>query len=146
MPTGKPATRRPARDAVEHGELFGHADRRIVERDGVAQHDESRVLRAARQAGGDDVGRRHDAVAVLVVLVDADAVEAERGGVFQQVHVGVVDLVALHRIEQALVDIDPDRAVLLAEVVRQIGPGHQVEPGEFHRRFPGFGFLNSGWQ
>ena len=30
-------------------------------------------------AGGDDVGRRHEPVAVLVVLVDADAVEARAG-------------------------------------------------------------------
>ena len=35
--------------------------------------------------------------------------------------------------KQALVDIDPDRPVLLPEIVGQIGPWHQVEPGELHR-------------
>src|SRR5207253_10698298 len=58
---------------------------------------------------------------------------------------GVVDLVALDRIEQPLVDVDPHRAVLLAEVVGQIGPGHQVEPGELHVRIlrnpPAGGFI-----
>src|SRR5207245_2371985 len=31
-------------------------------------------------------------------------------------------------------DVHPDRAVLLAEVVGQVRPRHQVEPGEFHGR------------
>ena len=41
---------------------------------------------APRERRGDEVGRGHQAVAVLVVLVDADAVEAERVGVFELVH------------------------------------------------------------
>ena len=77
------------------------------------------------------------------MLVHADAVEAQRGGVFQKVHISIVDLVTFHRIEQPGVDVDPHRAVLLPEVVRQIRPRHQVEPGEFHRRAPFPGALRS---
>ena len=125
-----------ARDAVEHREFFGDAHRRIIERDGIAEHDEADVLGPARQRGGDDVRARHQAVAVLVMLVAADGVEADVGGIFEEIEIGVVDLVALHRIEQLLVDVDPDRTVLLPEIVRQIGPRHQVEPCELHGRAP----------
>ena len=121
-----------ARNAVEHREFFGDAHRRIVERDGIAEHHEADIRCPPRKPRRDDVRRGHDAVAVLVMLVDADAVEAERAGIFEHVHVGVVDLVRLCGVEQARVDIDPDRAVLLPEIVRQKGPRHQVEPREFH--------------
>ena len=122
----------PAGNAVEHGEFLGHADRRIVQRDRIAEHDDRRVLRPPRQRGGDQVRRGHQPVTILVMLVDADAVEAERVGVFEQVEVVVINLVALHRVVQPVVDIDPDGAVLLPEIVRQMRPGHQVEPREAH--------------
>src|SRR4028118_1060753 len=44
---------------------------------GVADAGDRRRGGPPGQAGGDDVRGRHEAVAVLVVLVDADAVEAE---------------------------------------------------------------------
>src|SRR5437762_10478811 len=49
----------PARDDVEHRELLRDADRRVVERDRVAEHEEVRILAAARERGGHQVGRRH---------------------------------------------------------------------------------------
>ena len=106
---GKARHQPAAADAVQHGELLGDPHRRIIEGDGVAQDDDGRVRGAPRQARGDDVGRRHDAVAVLVVLINADAVEADGPGIFAQVRIGVVDLVAPGRIEQALIDIHPHR-------------------------------------
>src|SRR3712207_8729659 len=54
------------------------------------------------------------------VLVDADAVEAERVGVLELVHVVVIDLVAEDWVVERVRDIHPHRAVRLAEIVRQI--------------------------
>ncbi len=122
----------PAGDHVQHGELLRHADGRVVERDRVADDADGRPRRPARQPGGDDVRRRHEPVAVLVVLVHADAVEAERVGVFELVHVLVVHEVPLTRVVELARNVDPHRAVLLPEVVGQIRPGHQVEPRESH--------------
>ena len=58
-------------------------------------------LRALGQRGGDEVGRRHQAVGVLVVLVDADAVEAELVGVGERVDVFAVEVVAFDRDRRA---------------------------------------------
>ena len=66
---------------VEHGELLGHAERRVVERQRVADDGDLHSVRLAGEDRGDEVGRRHEAVGVLVVLVDADAVEAQLLGV-----------------------------------------------------------------
>ena len=133
---GEPGDQPSAADAVEHRELFGHPDRRVVQRDRVADHTDRSAAGPAGQTGGDDVRARHDPVAVLVVLVDADAVEPELVGVLELVHVLVVHGVGPGRVEQLAVDVDPDRPVLLPEVVRQIRPRHQVEPGELHRNDP----------
>ena len=119
-------------DAVQHGELLGDPDRRVVEGDRVADDADRRVAGAAGQPGGDEVGARHDAVAVLVVFVDADPVEAELVGVLEQIHVRVVHGIGAGRVEQRVGDVDPDRARRLAEVVGQVRPWHEVEPGELH--------------
>ena len=129
----------PARDAVDHGELFGHPRRRIVEREAVAEHADRRVGGAARQRRGDQVRRRHQAVAVGVVLVAADGVEAALGRVLELVEELVVHVMRALGVEQRGVDVDPDGGVLVLEVVGQLLVGHQVEPEEFHRRLPGGG-------
>ncbi|WBL35213.1 hypothetical protein O0235_10475 [Tepidiforma flava] len=64
----------------------------------------------------------------------ADAVEADFFGELEFIEVFVVDAVRLFGVEEAVVDIDPDGAVLFLEVVRQVGPGHEVEPVELHGR------------
>src|SRR5207245_3663680 len=48
-----------------------------------------------------------------------------------------VDVMALARIVERVGNIDPHRAVLRAEIVRQVRPRHQVEPGEFHGSLSG---------
>ena len=121
-----------AGDHVDHGELFGHAGRRVVQRQRVAHDADRRIGGAARQRGRDQVGRRHQAIAVGVVLVHAHRVEAAVGGVFELVHEVVVHVVRAARIEQRGVDVDPDRGVLVAEAGRQLGVGHQVEPHQAH--------------
>ena len=125
-----------ARHHVEHGHFLGHAGGRVVERDRLAEQQDRHVLGAAREGGGHQLGRGHHPIGVLVMLVDADAVEAERGRVFELVEVLVIDAVAFDGVVEAGVDIDPDGAVGLAEVLRQVGPGHQVEPVEFHGESP----------
>ena len=82
-----------AGDAVDHGELFCDAGRRIVQCQRVAHHADRGVGGAARQRRGDQVRRRHQSVAVRVVLVDADRVVAAIGGVFELVHEVVVHVV-----------------------------------------------------
>src|SRR5215470_8994940 len=80
-----------------------------------------------------------------MMLVAANAVEAERLRVLELVEVLVVDVVALARIVERVRNVDPHRAVLGAEVVRQVRPRHQVEPGELHERLrvTGLGARNS---
>ncbi len=133
----------PAGDHVEHRELLGHADRRVVERDRVADHADGRLAGAARQGSGNQIWRGHHPVAVLMMLVDRDRVEAQRFGVLELVHIVVVDVVTAGRLVDGVRDIDPHRAVLGPEVFVQVGPGHQVEPGEFHVVLPASGW--SGW-
>jgi hypothetical protein len=71
-----------------------------------------------------------------VVFVDADAIEAEFGGEFEEVEVVVVDAMAFDGVVEAGIDVDPDAAVLLPEVIRQVGIGHEVEPVELHAAPP----------
>ena len=125
-----------ARQHVEHGHLLGNPQRRIVERDRITQHDQRGLRRAARQGRGHDVGRRHQTVGVGVMLVHADAVEADALGEFELVEILVIDAVAELGLVHAARQIDPHRTVLLPEIVRHVRPRHQVEPGEFHGHCP----------
>src|SRR4029079_12934079 len=70
--------------------------------------------------------------AVVVVLVDADRIEAARLGKDELVDVLVVGLGHDVAIEQGRVDVDPDAAVLLVELLRQRGIRHEVEPHDLH--------------
>ena len=54
----------------------------------------------------------------------------------ETVEIVVVDLVPAHRIVQRAGDVDPDRPIFLAEIIGQVGPGHQVEPDEAHPTLP----------
>ena len=123
----------PAGHHVQHRHFLGDAGRRVVERDRIAHQHELDAGGPARQRRRHQVGRRHQAVGVLMVLVDADAVEADARRIFELVQVFVVGAVPDRRIEQLGGHIDPDRAMLFPEVVGQLGIGHQVEEVEFHR-------------
>ena len=70
-----------------------------------------------------------------MVLVDADAVEAELVGFLELVQVLVVDLMAAHGVVQlSRGQVDPDAVVALPEVVGQVWVRHQVEEVKFHLR------------
>jgi hypothetical protein len=71
-----------------------------------------------------------------VVFVHADAVEAHLLGIFELVEILVIGDVTELGLVQAVGQVDPHRTMLLTEVVRHVRPGHQMEPGEFHRVTP----------
>ncbi len=121
-----------ARNHVDHGEFFRHAGRLIVQRQRIAHHANQRIAGAARQRRSDQIGRRHQPVAVGMVLVAAHRIEAAVGRVLHLVHEIVVHEMRALRIEQRRVDVHPDRVVLVTEIVRQLGIGHQVEPEHLH--------------
>src|SRR5262249_55890554 len=79
-----------------------------------------------------DVGRGHQPIGILVMLVHADAVEAKFIGIRQGVDVLAIKLLALDRIVERVGKPDPGRIVLLVEVVGKIGPGHQVKEKVLH--------------
>ena len=140
---GEAGDQATAGDAVEHGELFGHTGRRVVERDRVTEHHDGDILGAAAEVGSHQVRRRHQTVGVLVVLVDADAVIAGGSGGFELVQAVVVHLVGFGRVEQLRVDVNPDRVVRLGEVRREISVRHQMEEFKFHRQLRSV--PSSGW-
>ena len=121
----------PAADHVDHGELLGHARRRVVEGKRVADHGDANTRGLPRQDRGDQVGRGHVPVRVRMVLVDHDAVEPQLLRVHQLVEVAVVQAVTLLRIVVGVGARDPGRPLV---IVRQVGPGHEMEKEKLHRR------------
>ena len=124
-----------ARNHVEHREFLGDANRRIVKRYRIPEHHQVGVARAPREGGRHDIRRRHQAVCILMMLVDAEPVEAHRVGVFQLIEVVVVEAMTDFRIVQIARDIDPHAVILLFEIFRQEPIRHQMEPGKFHNSF-----------
>src|SRR4051812_46754699 len=68
------------------------------------------------------------------MLVKADAVEGQRGRVFELVEVVVVDAMAELRVVEVRRDVDVDAVVALPEVVRQVRVWHEVEGVDLHGR------------
>ncbi len=121
-----------AREQIEHRELFGHAQRRIVGGEAVAEHDERRLRRSPRQRGGHQVGRRHEPVGVVVVLVDAQAIEALLLGELELVQELLIEPPGLLGVVEMVRNVDPDRSVLPLEVFGQKPVRHEVEEADFH--------------
>ena len=94
-------------DVVDHGEFFGHGHRVVQQRQGPTQNRDLDIFGAPRQRSGHDTRLRHQAIGVLVVLVDADAVKAKLIGVFELVKVAVVQLGAFFRVVVAVGQRDP---------------------------------------
>ena len=135
MPTGKPAISRPREKQVEHRDLLGDPDRRVVEGDRVAEHRDRRPRRAAGEDRGDQVRRRHQPVAVVVVLVDADAVEPALLGVDELVDVARRSSRPSPRGRTAPGSMSTQTLrCLLVEVLREVRIRHEVEPQQLHWR------------
>src|SRR6516164_10539703 len=110
MPRTKPATSRQR--AAENGELG--------------------ALDAARERASENAGNRHHAVGGLVMLVEADAVEAELVGKFHLIEIVVIELGTLLRIVMAVRERHPGRAVLCDRVEIGVPVGHEMEIEELH--------------
>src|SRR5438105_4319146 len=67
-----------------------------------------------------------------MMLVAPDAVEPERLRVLELIEVCVVDVVPFLGVVQRVGNVDPHAPMFLSEVVGEVRPGHQVEPGELH--------------
>jgi hypothetical protein len=117
---------------VEHGKFLGHTNRRVIQAQGVTQDDDRSIQRAAGDRRRHNIGRRHEPVGILVVLVNTEAVIAQRVGILEHVEIVVIDIVAFDRIVELGIDVDPDGTMFLAKVFWQMRPGHEVEPGKFH--------------
>ena len=131
-PDRKAGQQAPAGNHVQHGKFFRHPKGWIVQGQRVANHGQGGLGGTAGQAGGNDIRRGHQAIAVLVMLVDANAIIAERVRVFELVHIFVVDKVALVGVVQLIGNIHPDGMVFFAKIIRQTRPRHKIKPGEFH--------------
>src|SRR5262249_46344722 len=88
----------PAGGDVEHRDLLRDAKRVLAERQAIAEDRDLRAGRAAHEHRRHDVRARHRAVAVLMVLVHADAVPAERLRVLELIEILVVECVSLRGI------------------------------------------------
>ena len=73
------------------------------------------------------------------MLVDADAVVAQRIGPLERVQVFVVKPVPHFRVIQGVGDGGPRSSMGLQVILRQVGIGHEVEKVELHRKSLGFG-------
>ena len=119
-----------ARDAVRHRQLLGDAQR-IVDRQQVAEDQELELLGALRRRRRHHVRRVHHAVRRGVVLVQADAVEAELVHLlpgFEVLCIGAradlrIEMIARQRVGDVLV------ALVVVEV---LAVGQQVEDEDFH--------------
>src|SRR5262249_24621114 len=119
-------------NAIDHCEFFGNTSRRIIQRQRVADDRDLDPVGLPGQDGRDEVRRGHQPVCVLVVLVDADAVESYLFCIYKSVDVVVIKPGAAVRVEKLVWAPDPRRVVTLLEIVRQIGPGHQMKEEESH--------------
>ena len=139
-----------AADAIEHRIFFGDADRRRGGGERGAELDNGDIVQALvarhfRQDGAEQVGIAHEPVRVLVVLVGADAVEAELCRQHQFIDrpiVEVGDLVGVTVLPPG--GIDPSRSKTPREIFRQVAIRHEMETGDLHRSFLPMLFASSG--
>src|SRR5262249_55018611 len=108
------------------------AQRWIVERQGVADDSQLAFLRALRQGRGNEIGRGHQAISILMMFIDADAVEAELVGIGESVDVFAVEIMALDGVVKAIGQPDPGGIVFGVKIGREEGPGHEVEEVVLH--------------
>jgi hypothetical protein len=122
----------PAREIVEDGVFFRHHQRIVEERQRAAENGELGAFDAARQRPGENAGYRHHAVSGLVMLIEADAVEAELVGKLHLIEIVVIELGALLRIVMAVRERHPGRAVLCDRIEIGVPVRHEMEIEELH--------------
>src|SRR5260370_23783899 len=88
---------------------------------------------AARERRRHDIRRGHQSIGVLMMLVDAEAVEAHTVGELELVEVVVIKAMAELGIVEVARNIHPYAAVLILEAIGQEEVRHQHEPRKFHK-------------
>ena len=130
-----------AADAIEHRIFLGDADgRRGGGERGAELHQrdviQALVARHLGQDGAEQIWIAHEPIGVLMVLVGADAIEAEPSRQHQFVDRPVIEIANLVGI--AIFPprrIHPCRIEPLREIVRQIAIRHEMETGDLHGSF-----------
>src|SRR5262252_7241699 len=131
MPRTKPATSRP-RVRLSRMAFFRDHQRIVEKRQRAAENGELGALDAARERAGENAGNRHHAVGGLVMLIEADAVEAKLVGQLHLIEIVVIELRALLRIVMAIRERHPGRAVLCNRVEIGVPVRHEMEIEELH--------------
>ena len=132
-PRRKAGDQAAVRHVVEHGVFLRHAQRVEMQRQQVAENDDLAALGLLRQRGGDQIGRRHQAIDVLVMLVEHHAVEADLVGIGELVDIFLIEAAASLCVPQAVRHGDPAGLVSLVEIGGQIRIGHEVPAIELDR-------------
>src|SRR5262249_43993914 len=81
-----------ATEMIEHGEFLGHRHRIAYQRQRAPEDRDLRLFGRACERGRNEVGRRHQPVGGLMMLVHADAVEAEPVGELELADISGVEL------------------------------------------------------
>ncbi len=134
---GKARHEPPAADAVEHRVFLGDARRRRGRGQGRADLHDRHVLPVGllRQHRAHQARIGHEAIDVLMMLIGAQPVHADLGGIDHLVEGRVVvraDLVGIGDVEPYRIDVG--RVIALVEIRREVAIGHQVEHADFHGR------------
>ena len=104
-----------------------------MQRQKVAEHHDATLGGRMGERGGDDVGRGHQPVDVLVMLVEHHAIEADLRGIDQLVDVFTQQAARLLLVPECVWNRDPTRVMLLVEVRGQMRVGHEVPAIELDR-------------
>ena len=110
------ANNAPASDAVEHGMFFRERQRMLTDTKRAADNGDLNPIGIARKCRGGHDWRRHNAIGVLMVLVDTESVEAEFLTVFELIKITIIELASLLRVEIAIGKYNPCRSIFLIVV------------------------------
>jgi hypothetical protein len=122
----------PARQVVEHRVFFGDHQRIVHQRQRAPENGDLGALDRTGERTGEHARRWHHAVGGLVMLIEANAVEAELVGQLHLVEILVIEVRALFRIVVAVGKGNPGRAVLLDGVEVGVPVRHQMEVEDLH--------------
>src|SRR5262245_31388327 len=118
---------------IEHRVFLGHAHGIHMQGKEIAEDDNLSTGCSLRQRRGDDVGRGHQAVNILMVFVKYHAVETQFVGVSELVDVFLVQAAGFVVVPQAIGNRDPARVLLLVEILIEIGISHEMPAEELNR-------------
>src|SRR5208283_4124713 len=132
-----------AAQAIEQREFLGDANRWIVKRQRVAEDHQRSIGFTPREDGRDHVRRNRKAVTILMMLVQAEAVEAEIVSHLQFVEIPMQVLGDLWRVAKLVVGRrHPDALVAIAKIIRQVAISLHVKPNCFHTPAPSLDVLS----